>query len=184
MLRTPDLSRINRILFFAVLISVILYFGKEFFIAVIFAGFLAMLMAPLSNRLEKHRISRIFSSIISVFLIVAVIAGVVMLLSSQVASLREDFPQIKTRMEEAVVNLETWINNTLGISSDQLKSQASEAMSSAGGFITGMVKGTFSFIGGLLLILVFTFLFLLHREKMRISLLCFTVRIKRMKAGR
>lgn len=165
MLRTPDLSRINRLLFFTVLISIILYFGKEFFIVVIFAGLLAMLMAPLSNRLEKNGVGRIFSSLISTLAIVAVITGIVFLLSSQISSVSEDFPQIKSRLEEGVIRLETWINNTFGITSDQLKSQASEALSNAGGFITGFVKGTFSFIGGLLLILVFTFLFLLHREK-------------------
>jgi len=165
MLRSPDLSGINRLLFFSVLTGVILYFGKEILIVLVFAGFLAMLMTPVSNKLENHRISRIFSSIISVMIIVVVIAGIVMLLSGQVASLSEDFPQIKTKLEENALKLESWINNTLGISSDTFKSKASEAMSNAGGFITGMLKGTFSFLGGLLLILVFTFLFLLHREK-------------------
>lgn len=165
MLRVPDLSRINKILFFAVLIGVILYFGKEFFIVVVFAGFLAMLMNPVSNWLEKHKISRVFSSLISVLAIIAVLAGVGMLLTSQVSSLSEDFPSIKSKMEQGLKTFEEWINNTLGISADTIESKASDAMSSAGGLITDMLKGIFSFFGGLLLILVFTFLFLLQREK-------------------
>lgn len=165
MLRSPELSRINQILFFFILIAVILYFGRELFIAVIFSVLLAMLMTPLSNRFENIKISRVFSSLLSVFIIVGVLVGIAFLLSSQAASFREDFPQIKSRFEELISSAESWINNTLGISSDNLKDKASEAMSNAGGFISGMVKGTFSFFGGLLLILVFTFLFLLHREK-------------------
>lgn len=165
MLRPPDLSRINKILLFTVLTGAILYFGKEFFIVVVFAGFLAMLMTPVSNWLEKYNVSRVFSSLISVLAIIAVLAGIGMLLSSQVTSLSEEFPNIKSKMEQGLKSFEEWVNNTLGVSSDAIESRASDAMSSAGGFITGLLKGIFSFFGGMLLILVFTFLFLLQREK-------------------
>ncbi|HLN54583.1 MAG TPA: AI-2E family transporter [Bacteroidales bacterium] len=165
MLRPPDLSRINRILLFVVLSGIILYYGREFFILVAFSGFLAMLMTPVSRRLEKHRFSRILSSLVSVLIIVAVIAGVIMLLSAQIVSLSEDFPRIRSGIEEVIFKIGSWIHNTVGISNETLKEQVSDGISSAGGFITGMVTGTFAFIGGFILILVFTFLFLLHREK-------------------
>jgi predicted PurR-regulated permease PerM len=165
MLRNPDLSQINRILFFAVLITVVLYFGKDFFVLLIFSGFIAMLMTPFSNRLERRGISRVLTSIFSVMIIVAVIAGIIVLLSSQAASVSEDFPAIQARLQDFIAGVEVWINEKLGVSSDTLKSRASEAMSKAGGFITGMVAGVLSFIGSLMLVLVFTFLFLLHREK-------------------
>lgn len=165
MLRQPDLSQINKLLLFTVLSGVILYYGREFFIIITFAGFLAMLMTPVSNRMENHSIPRVLSSLISTLVIVAVIAGIIALLSTQIVTLSEDFPQIKSRIEDGVVSLETWINRSFGISSDTLKSRASEILSSAGGFITGAVKSTFSLIGGSALMLVFTFLFLLHREK-------------------
>lgn len=165
MFRPPDLSRINKLLLFIVLTSVILYYGREFFILVSFSGFLAMLMAPVSNRLEKHHFSRILSSVISVLIIVAVIAGIVMLLSAQIVSLTEEFPTIRSGIEELIYNIGSWIHNTLGISSETMKEKVSEGISNAGGFVTGMVAGTFSFLGGSVLILVFTFLFLLHREK-------------------
>jgi predicted PurR-regulated permease PerM len=165
MLRNPDLSQINKILFFSVLTAVILYFGREFFVLLTFSGFIAMLMAPLSNKLEKRGMSRILSSIISILIIVAIIAGIIVLLSTQVASVSEDFPKIQERFQEFVAKVEIWINEKLGVSSDTLKSRASDAMGKAGGFITGMVAGVLSFIATLLLVLVFSFLFLLHREK-------------------
>jgi predicted PurR-regulated permease PerM len=165
MLRNPDLSQINKILFFTVLTAVVLYFGREFFVLLTFSGFIAMLMTPFSNRLEKRGMSRILSSIISIFIIVAFIAGIIVLLSSQAASLSEDFPQIQETFQGFVAKVEIWINEKLGVSSDTLKSRASDAMSKAGGFITGMVAGVLSFIGTLMLVLVFSFLFLLHREK-------------------
>lgn len=161
----PDLSRVNSVLLFAVLTGVVLYFGRQFFILISFAGFLAMLMAPVSNRLERHHVNRIMSSAISVLIILSFIGVIVTMLSAQVVNVSEDFPQIKASLEDSVDKIQSWINNSLGISSDTLMQRASDTMSNVGGFITGLVRGTFSFIGGFVLVLVFTFLFLLHREK-------------------
>lgn len=169
MLKSFDLSRINKILLFTVLIGIILHYGREFFVLLSFSGFLAMLMAPVSRWLERHKISRVLSSIISVFIILAVILGVVALLSAQFASIIEELPYIVTGFEEILEKMQFWINDHLGISSDEqvstLMDKASELMSSAGSFLTDMVTGTFTFIGSFLLVIVFTFLFLLQREK-------------------
>lgn len=165
MLRKPDISRVNRLLFFSVLTGAVLYFGREFFILITFSGFLAMLMTPLANRLERGNVPRVLSSIISILIIAAVLIGVAMLLKGQVTSVSEDFQQIKSKLQEAASAAETWISETLGMSSDQIKEKASESISGAGTAISSVLMGTLSFLGGLLLVLVFTFLFLLHREK-------------------
>src|SRR5664280_3741986 len=73
MLPHPGLERINKILLFAILMSIVLYFGRGFFILISFAGLLAMLMTPVSDRLENHGISRVFSSVISVLIIVCLL---------------------------------------------------------------------------------------------------------------
>lgn len=165
MLQPSGIARINRTLLFIILISVILYFGREFFILITFSGLLAMLMTPISNKLEKRNISRAISSLISVLIIIAVTSAVVVLLSAQIASIGKDMPQIISKLQDVITNLQSWINNNLGISSEQLKDHASGALSGAGTFLTNMVKGTFTFIGGFVLVLVFIFLFLLQRDK-------------------
>jgi predicted PurR-regulated permease PerM len=99
MLKPVGLERINKMLLFAILISIILYFGKEFFVLITFAGFFAMLMTPLSNRLEKSGMSRVFSSIISVLIIIVVIAIVILLLSAQIANIGKELPQIESKLQ-------------------------------------------------------------------------------------
>ena len=169
MLRPLPLERINKMLFFIILISIILHFGRDFLVLIAFAALLAMLMTPLSDRLEKHRINRIISSLLSVLIIVSVIAGVIMLLSAQIANINQDFPQIKSRVGEMSADVQLWISNTFGINMEQqvdkIKEDGSGMMSSAGGILTGMLTGTVTLIGSFLLVLVFTFLFLLQREK-------------------
>ena len=169
MLKPLELSRLNRFLLLLILISVILYFGRQFFVLITFSAFLAMLMSPVSNMLEKHRVSRIFSSVISVFIMLAIITGIILLLLGQISSVIDDFPKIKLKSEELINNIIFWLNNSLGISSEQLtialKEQVSGAMSGAGNFVAGFLRGTITFLGSFILVLVFTFLFLLNREK-------------------
>jgi predicted PurR-regulated permease PerM len=124
-----------------------------------------MLMTPLSNNLENRGVSRVFSSVISVMIIVVIISGVIALLSAQIGSIGKELPLIILRYEELKLEIHTWINDSLGVSSQQLKVHAADVFNNAGSFLTSMVKGTFAFIGSLFLILIFIFLFLMQRNK-------------------
>jgi predicted PurR-regulated permease PerM len=165
MLPHPGLERINRILLFAILISVVLYFGRQFFTLICFSGLLAMLMTPLSNKLESHGFSRVISSLVSVLIIVALFSGVILLLSAQIGNIGKELPLVMLRYEEIKLDIQTWINDSLGLSSHQLRVHASDAFNNAGSFLSNMVKGTITFIGSLFLVLVFIFLFLMQRNK-------------------
>jgi predicted PurR-regulated permease PerM len=165
MLPHPGLERINRILLFAILMSIVLYFGRQFFILICFAGLLAMLMTPLSNKIESRGYSRVISSLISVLLIVALFSGAILLLTAQIGNIGKELPLIMLRYEEIKLDIQTWINDSLGVSSQQLRVHASDAFNNAGSFLTNLVKGTINFIGSLFLVLVFIFLFLMQRDK-------------------
>jgi predicted PurR-regulated permease PerM len=165
MLPHPGLARLNKILLFVILLSVVLYFGRQFFVLISFAGLLAMLMTPLSNKLEKHGISRVFSSIICVLIIVTIFSAVILLLYAQISSIGKELPIIMLRYEEIKLDIQLWINDSLGVSTEQLRVNSSDVFRNAGSFLTGMVTTTFTFIGSLFLVLVFIFLFLMQRNK-------------------
>jgi predicted PurR-regulated permease PerM len=165
MLPHPGLARLNKILLFAILMSIVLYFGRGFFVLISFAGLLAMLMTPVSNRLENRGVSRVFSSVISVLIIVIIFSGVILLLSAQIGNIGKELPLILLRYEELKLDIQSWINDSLGVSSQQLRVHASDVFKNAGSFLTIMVKSTFAFIGSLFLVLVFIFLFLMQRNK-------------------
>ena len=165
MLKAPKLDRTNKILLFGILISIILYFGKEFFVLITFSGLLAMLMTPVSNWLEKKGMKRVFSSLISVLILITVISAIVLLLSAQINNIGKELPLIQVRLEELISDVQSWISDNLGVSSEQLKDKAEGAIPAAGSILTGIVKGTFSLIGRFILVLVFTFLLVLQRDK-------------------
>lgn len=87
-----------------------------------------------------------------------------MLLFAQIDSIGKELPQILLRYEEIKVDIQTWINESLGVSSQQLRVHASDAFGNAGKFLSGMVRDTITFVGSLFLVLVFIFLFLMQRN--------------------
>ena len=165
MLPHPGLARLNKILLFVILISIVLYFGRGFFVLISFAGLLAMLMTPLSNKLENRGVSRVFSSVISVLIIVVLFSVVILLLSAQIGNIGKELPYILLRYEEIKLDIQRWVNDSLGISSQQLRVHASDVFINAGSFLTRFIKNTIAFIGSLFLVLVFIFLFLMQRNK-------------------
>lgn len=164
-----SISQINDNLLFFILLTVVLYFGRDILILTVFSIFLAMLMTPVSNKLESWGVSRVFSTLISVFLIVISIMAVLSLITAQIVTLTEDLPQIQKRLEEFITSIQGWVENQFGMSPEQqikaLKEQTKNTINSAGSYLTGIVTGIVTLFGGFMLVLVFTFLFLLHREK-------------------
>jgi predicted PurR-regulated permease PerM len=165
MLPHPGLARLNKILLFVILISIVLYFGRGFFVLISFAGLLAMLMTPVSNKLENRGVSRVFSSVISVMIIVVLFSVVILLLSAQIGNIGKELPLILLRYEEIKLDIQRWVNDSLGVSSQQLRVHASDVFNNAGSFLTHFIKNTIAFIGSLFLVLVFIFLFLMQRNK-------------------
>jgi len=165
MLPHPGLARLNKILLFVILISIVLYFGRGFFVLISFAGLLAMLMTPVSNKLENRGVSRVFSSVISVMIIVVLFSVVILLLSAQIDNIGKELPLILLRYEEIKLDIQRWVNDSLGVSSQQLRVHASDVFNNAGSFLTHFIKNTIAFIGSLFLVLVFIFLFLMQRNK-------------------
>jgi predicted PurR-regulated permease PerM len=182
MLPHPGLERVNKILLFVILTSIVLYFGRGFFVLISFAGLLAMLMTPVSNRLENRGVSRVISSLISVMIIVVIFSVVILLLAAQIGNIGKELPLILLRYEEIKLDLQRWVNDSLGVSSQQLRVHASEVFNNAGSFLTNFIKNTIAFIGSLFVVLVFIFLFLMQRTKYEKFVLMLYKEEKRNKA--
>lgn len=182
MLPHPGLERINKILLFVILTSIVLYFGRGFFVLISFAGLLAMLMTPVSNRLENRGVSRVISSLISVMIIVVIFSVVILLLAAQIGNIGKELPLILLRYEEIKLDLQRWVNDSLGVSSQQLRVHASEVFNNAGSFLTNFIKNTIAFIGSLFVVLIFIFLFLMQRTKYEKFVLMLYKEEKRNKA--
>lgn len=157
------------VLLIIVLTSLIIYFGKPFFIIIFFSGLLAMLMTPVSNFLEKHKFSRTLSSIISGLTIVIAFSVFILVIAMQLKNISDQYDIIQQKITTISNNFFSWVNDNFDVNSgelmDSIKNQSSQAMKKMAVVVAVIAKGTFTFLGSFLLVIVFTFLFLLHREK-------------------
>jgi predicted PurR-regulated permease PerM len=162
-------NRINQYLFFAVLIVIVLFFGKTILIPLAFGALLAMLMAPLCRRFDK-KLPRGLSSFICVFIIALVIAGILTVIGGQIASFSKDFPKMKEKAQSFREDAQKMIEEKLGLPPEKQEQMAKEqakastSQSKKGSPVGRILKGITSTIGGLVLTLVFTFLMIYNKE--------------------
>lgn len=164
-----SLKQLNRFLFFGVLVTAILYFAKQVLIPITFSAFFAMLFTPLSNKMENHKIPRVLSAVISLLILVSCVFVIGLLVYMQGKKIAEDFPKIEQKTEQFIKQSQAYISDKLNVPQEkqdslinkQIKSMSSSAGKTAKQFISG-IGGS---LASAILVLIFTFLFLLQRDK-------------------
>ncbi|QNL47933.1 AI-2E family transporter [Olivibacter sp. SDN3] len=165
-----NIQRASYQLLFIILGFLILYFGKPFLFPVAFAGVLATLMIGLTNKMEGRGIKRSLSSLIAVLIIVVAIAAILALLAWRLRDFSEGITGMKDSLLNVFENLKKWIDNTLGISADQqedLVKQTEKSTGDTADMLMAFVSGTTDVLVKTLLVLVYTFLFLLYRSRIK-----------------
>ncbi|WP_207423046.1 AI-2E family transporter [Desertivirga brevis] len=169
-MKSIPIYRINAILMMIIFISVILYFGKAFLIPLFLSILLVMLLVPLSNRLEKWGMSRIWSSLIGVLVIVLFVALILGVIAAQGVSLSQDLPKMQAKGQEMLQQLQTWIESKYGLSPQEQQSYLQRGMkkassSSSGSFGKSFFSSLTSMLTGFVLVLLYSFFLLWKRDK-------------------
>ena len=165
------LTRTVYILALIVLTYLILHFLKFYFVPVVFSALFAMLMLPLCIRLERLKTPPLIASFICLLIILAVLATIVALFSSQVISFIKALPEFENDLKAKFNSIDEWVQRMTGFSSsDQmgaLNGQLDQIFSVAGSLTTKVLVAT----GGTLLqfglMVVHFILFLLYRHRIK-----------------
>jgi predicted PurR-regulated permease PerM len=163
------LKKVNNFLLCGILICLILYFAKTVLIPIAFGVFFAMLFTSLSNRLERAGVKRIFTTLISMLILLIVISGIVTLVYLQAKNLADDGPKIEQKSKEFLTQAQTYISSELDITEEKqnalIKKQLDSGAGEFGKVLKGFLSGIVGFAGSAVIVLIFTFLFLYQREK-------------------
>ena len=148
-----------------------LYYAKPFLIPVTFAAIFAMLLLPVSMWLEHHGFHKVLAVLLAILLLAGVFAGIVWLISWQVSDLAKDAQQIEQNLNKKIEELRHYISNSLGISRRQQDEIINQQQEGGGGQLSGLVSKALAGLGGfltdLLLVLVYTFLFMYFKEHLK-----------------
>ena len=111
----PFFIKATVILFGLVLFCYILYVLSPVFVPFAFAGLLAILLNPLSNRFQK-KMPRGLAIILAILIALLITIGLAYLLSRQMLTFSEALPALKAKSVMIGNGLQLWIKNKFGVS--------------------------------------------------------------------
>ena len=171
---------------------------------------LAMLMLPLTRRLEKRGVNRVLAVLLSDFLIIGFFVGLVFILISQFSALSRDFPQTKQKFAPKIEQAKRFVAEKTGVSPQQIEQyvkdkvpflgkqdsvgnstqkpvqsqsssvDAGKIMGAVSGFLTGLAEA----LAGFVLVFVYFFFLQYYRHKFKKSVLNFFPKKARPEAAR
>lgn len=167
MLLTSSLQRVVLFLLMAILSIAALHYAKPFLVPVCFAGLLAMLFLPMSLWFESKGIPKIFSILFCIIIFLALITGIIWLISWQINDLSSEASNIETRVKQMIAQVKEYIHDRFGISTRQQEKLIAEQAPNNSGFITNMGFYITGFIVDFILVIVYIFLFMFFRERIK-----------------
>lgn len=155
--------------------GIILIYAKPFLVPVLFAAVLSMLLLREVHWLEKIRLGKVFPIIIAILTLLAAIALIVFLLGWQLRDLMQNSPDIKKQLTSNVERVQNYLSRELNVTDEQQKKvfkRSADMISQKGGsFIPTILKGIGSVLTNAILMLVYIFLFLYFRGRLKNFLL-------------
>ncbi|MFO7719470.1 MAG: AI-2E family transporter [Gillisia sp.] len=145
------------------------------FLAPLLTGIiLALVVLPLSRKIEKIGMGRAITSFLSTFLIFLFSLGFMWLISFQVKSFIDDWPEIKETMKPKVDQLRSFVMEQTPLSKEDMDISGEEGEFSLIGAVSqksekalGFFSQTFGFFGNYLLVFIYIFFLLNYREKFK-----------------
>ncbi|MBK0378382.1 AI-2E family transporter [Mucilaginibacter sp. SD-g] len=128
-----------------------------------FAVFFAILLNPLSNRLQRLKIPKVLSIMISLLVALIVVGIVFYFLSTQIIQFGDALPMLKEKFGAVTADIKEWISSTFGLAvakQDQMIKDALNNSQSVLGKTLGSVLGT---LGIVFLLPVYIFLMLFYK---------------------
>ncbi len=163
--------KIIRGLLFLFLLGGGLYLAKSFLVPVTFAALLAMLLTPVSIRIEKKGINKAVAALACTLLFLLLIAVVIALLSWQVAGFAQDADKVIAELNKIPGNVQEYIQAHLGIPVSQQQQMIKGQGTGVGARIAAVAGSAFSFIGSSLLVVIYLFLFIYYRTHLEAFIL-------------
>ena len=180
------LMQVNAILLCLIAVFTILYVGANFLVSFTFAVFIAMLMIPVADKLEEWDMGRVLSSLISTFIVFALVIGLSYLMIYQIRNLAEDLPNIRNESEQLLSWLQNYVASITGISEYEqnqfIQEHADTVLNALEAEVTQFLGNLLNAFLKFLLVLIYVFLLLLYRDRFADVVLMYTSEEKKDKA--
>ena len=151
-----------------ILIALLLYFGQTLFVPMFYGLFIAIVLYPVCRWLEKHGFSRTMAIATGLFIVLLLFTVLLWLLALQFNAFLNDLPELRTKLQPALANLQQWLEKNGSISIASQNEWGQDLYARLSGDTPGMISGIFNkTVSGLFTLFitpVFAALFLYNRK--------------------
>jgi predicted PurR-regulated permease PerM len=159
----PFYIQSTAILFGLILVVYVLAQLADILVPLAFAAFLAVLLNPLCNRLQRHHVPRVLSIVLSMLIAIILVAGVFYFLSTQIIQFGDSLPMLKQKLGEITMNLKTWVNTSFGVPVNRQDQMIKDAMSNSQSMLGKTLGGLLGTLAIVFLLPVYIFFMLLYK---------------------
>ncbi len=162
------ISKPIQILLFLFLFIGGLYFAREFLVPLTLAGLLATLMLPLSRWFESKGMKRGLAALVCLLLFITVAAGIITLIVWQVSDLAKDVSDMQKQIGSLLDKIKSFLSTAVGISKEQQQEILKQQQESSSNIqLSSMLGGFMSFSTDFVLFIVYTYLFVFFRTRLK-----------------
>lgn len=167
----PVYLKITIVIFLLCLLGFILNIGQDIILPLAFSLLLSILLLPVASFLERKKLPRVLAIAIALLTGIAVIAGVLYFITTQIVSFTADIASIKSNLAVHFQNVQNWVNKSFNITQteqNQFISKAGEKLKETGTSVAGQTFSSLSqLFSYLVLIPIYSFLLLYYRDLLK-----------------
>ena len=171
MAKLTNLQRFNQILMAFLVFFGIMKLAAPFLIPIVIGGLFAMMLVPVSRKLEKWGLSRLIAGLVCILTVLIVLVIVIMVLVNQLTSLLNDLPGISETLTQKLNQLHRSIAGKINVSPQKqhefLKNELKDYLQMLSSNIARFLRVTGSVLASFILTMVYAFFFLLYRQKLK-----------------
>jgi predicted PurR-regulated permease PerM len=145
-----------------------IYLGQSILLPLGFSFLFAVLLRPLEKKLETWKIHRVVAILLSLLVAIVILSGILVLISTQAASLVRDVPAMKANLLKLWHNCQEFLERSFHLNEQRQQQMLDNAkkntLNDLGNVLTRMLGTLGASIADLLLVPVYVFFFLYYRE--------------------
>ena len=161
--RLDYVFKLSVVISLAIVASVV---AADIIVPLIISMFLAVILLPVVNWLEK-KLSLTLSAIVVLFFTLVILIGSIWVIGDQLAKLVQDLPNLENKFNALVDNVSNEIRSILGMSRAEQNQMEREALQKVSTYVAGMLVSTTNTITLLIQLPIYVFLFLIYRDRFK-----------------
>ena len=154
--------------------SVVIFFGiiavffvfwilADIMIPLAFALFLSVLLNPLVNWMQKHKVPRTLAILAALLLAIIIVGGLLYFLSTQIAQFKDSLPMLKQKSMQIAEDIQRYIDHQFGIARIEQDKAVQDAFNGGKAMIGQTIFGVFGILAIVILLPIYMFFILFYK---------------------